>query len=94
MNIFKQIGLILWAKKAWKKAGKTMETKNFLKSKTIWGVLLMGIPWVGEHVGIKLAEEDVAKYLDIAIQVVGFILALWGRFKATKSLTVAPTKPV
>lgn len=69
------------------------QDKFVLKSKTVWGVILMVAPTLLGLVGVQF-PEDMANDLDQiivgAIEVIGMALALWGRWNATTSLTVLP----
>lgn len=64
------------------------EVKSIFKSKTIWGVLLMVI---GSVFGFNIPEgvdQEIANIATTVIEAVGAALAVWGRIKADKKLTV------
>ena len=67
-----------------------LETKSFLMSKTLQGILLIAI-----SIGLKYLETKGITFLgsgqelvDSLIQLIGFVWAIFGRFQATKKLTV------
>lgn len=66
--------------------------KHALRSKTVWGVLAAA----AGHFGIShefLANPETASTLDLALSLVGYGLALYGRYKAG-GLSVMPAKDV
>lgn len=66
-----------------------METKSFLKSKTLWGGLIMILGFVLKLFGIELwSEGEQEAIVQGVIQVVGFILVVWGRVTAKTSIGV------
>lgn len=69
-----------------------MDTKNFLKSKTLIGVVMSVLPALLPAVGISFGPDDmslVSDSIDKIIQAVGAVMAIYGRFVAKKSLTAA-----
>lgn len=62
--------------------------KFFLKSKTVWGVILMllpVLPAIGAAVGFTVGTEDTALITeagDALLQSIGAVLTLYGRHKA------------
>jgi hypothetical protein len=68
-------------------------TKNFLKSKSIWGivVLLAATLGIGDLIPADLAETAPA-FIDTIFAIIGAVLAAYGRFAAKDKLTVVPTK--
>ena len=70
-----------------------METKWFLKSKTIIGVVISIIPALLPALGVHFTADDasfVSTNVDHIIQGVGAVLAIYGRFVAKGPTTVAP----
>jgi hypothetical protein len=69
--------------------------KFFLKSKTIWGVIMMVAPQVlpiATLFGLPVGGDDVTllgNFGDSALETVGAGLAIYGRFKAG-GITVKP----
>ena len=61
--------------------------KNFLKSKTMWGAIIM----TGHAVAMKFGYDigDVQTLVDTAIQLVSVLLVVWGRITATHKVTIA-----
>ncbi len=67
--------------------------KSFLTSKTIWGLILMGVGFLADRWGFNV---DAATQLDLVdmivaavpevMEVVGMALGIWGRIKATKGI--------
>lgn len=65
------------------------EAKQWYESKTVWGGIAAGVAGILGVLGYTVdpAFKDVAGELGLAIAgLVGGALAIWGRFKATKSL--------
>ena len=73
-----------------------MEAKFLLKSKTIWGILLMVIPAVCPLLGIEPpSSADLQQFGDNLfttangiIQIIGALLAVYGRLTAKHQLKV------
>lgn len=68
-----------------------MDSKFFLASKTIWGLIIAALPTLAPLVGLSLTADDASmlgSHVDGVIQAAGFLLALWGRVKADKPLKV------
>ena len=66
--------------------------KWFLKSKTIWGVIISIIPTLLPAFGVSFSADDVAlvsSFGDTVMQTVGAILAIYGRVKAKDTLTIS-----
>jgi len=70
-----------------------MDNKWIVKSKTFWGIVIMVLPAILPLVGVEDGAE-VAGMADAVfnslLTFVGGALALYGRFKATDSVTLAP----
>lgn len=63
----------------------TVQEKWMLKSKTVWGVILMGVPTLLTVFGVSLPEgsiENADTLAKHAIEAIGAALALYGRFAA------------
>jgi len=66
-----------------------MESKIFLKSKTLWGILIMALPEIAVLLGITWVAGDtsvVSQTGDAVFQAIGMILAAYGRFDAQFNL--------
>ena len=66
-------------------------SKFFLKSKTVIGLLITAIPTLAVIFNITLTEEDqvlISHVGDAIIQLIGLIIAGYGRIKATEKLHV------
>lgn len=70
-------------------------SKFFLKSKTIWGGIILGLPPILESVGMGGIGQmlidlnpDIMGVVDKLADLVGLFLVVWGRIKATGSVTV------
>lgn len=74
------------------------QSRFFLKSKTIQGILVTAIPLLMKLFGLEWSEEltaDVAAIIDSAIGLGGLAWATYGRFRATndgRKLAVNPLK--
>jgi len=68
-----------------------MDTKNFLTSKTIWGLAITLLFAVLDTMGISIGitEPEAVDLVNKIGEVVGLVIAAIGRFTAKKSLTVA-----
>lgn len=77
-----------------------MQSKWFLKSKTIWGVIITGastlIPVFGPLIGLDVSPTDIIEVgtsiTDVITalgQAAGIILTIYGRFKSTGPVTVS-----
>lgn len=71
------------------------ETKNPLASKTVWGAILMLAAVILGQFGFDLPPEDQATLIDKGfaaadgvLGVVGFIVALIGRWTAKKAIAL------
>lgn len=62
--------------------------KNFLLSKTIWGVILIAAGKLFPKLG--LTSENTGAVVDNVFMVIGSILTVIGRFAAKKQLTIGP----
>ena len=75
-----------------------METKNPVKSKTMWGAVIIALPSVLEGLGVAPAAQQVTMdMLDTMdanqavanqsiIEMIGIALVIWGRITATTKL--------
>lgn len=70
-------------------------TKSFLASKSIWGMVMMavgfGMNYLGYNVGTDLQASlatEIADKIPELFEIGGFLVGLWGRITATKSLTL------
>lgn len=64
--------------------------KNWLLSKTIWGVIIMIVPNAKEifaDVTAKFASHDPVQIMQAVVAIIGVIMAVYGRFAAKKSLS-------
>lgn len=67
---------------------KMEQTKNFLKSKSIWGLILIVLGMILPKLGITVEETQLEEILTSLLTVVGFVLSIIGRFTADKKLTI------
>lgn len=71
------------------------DNKWILKSKTVWGILLVAVPALLETAGISIPKEWIGDGDNIVkgiFEVVGMIVALYGRIAATGGVTLTPGK--
>lgn len=73
-------------------------SKVFLKSKTIWGGLILGLPPILESIGMgglgqALVDLNptVMGIIDKLADLVGLVLVVWGRATAKAPITVTPS---
>lgn len=81
-----------------------VKTKSFFSSSSIWGLILMAAPLIGELVGIEVTQEDIqtgTNVVDTAVKSVvgffGFVLGIYGRWKAgrvVQPISVLPSSTV
>ena len=65
--------------------------KSFLASRTVWGVVIALGAQVADRWGFRIDQELQDQTVDIILQVVsvaGAALAIYGRVKATKQLSL------
>ncbi len=63
------------------------DTKSFLTSKTLWGLILSGAAMLFDF---TYTEADVGSTVDIAtkvVELVGLVVAAYGRFTATTTIS-------
>lgn len=66
-----------------------METKNFLASKTVWGLLILALFILAPKFGLGLAAGAViAAQFDVYVEIGALLLSLWGRIDATSRITL------
>lgn len=68
-----------------------MDFKSVFASKTIWGAIVMIVPTILGLFGITAAESaqavnHVTTIVSHGVELVGFVMVLWGRLTATKAL--------
>jgi hypothetical protein len=69
-------------------------TKNFLTSKTIWGIVTMIVAqFFPGSVDITTMPTDALGWAKVAVSLAGAALALYGRWKANTPLTIGPSQP-
>ena len=62
--------------------------KNPLSSTAVWGLLVMLISWAAQKwLPSWIQSEAVKAALEIATFLIGFLVALWGRWRATRPLS-------
>jgi hypothetical protein len=67
------------------------QTKNFLTSKTVWGVIIMILGIFGiDNLPADLVDTDIIPTVEKIFGVVGGVLAIIGRVKAEKPLNAIP----
>lgn len=61
--------------------------KNFLASKTIWGLLILISPAISALLGFDVSAEIGGTYESI-IEIIGLILGIYGRWTANANITI------
>ena len=71
------------------------DSKSFLTSKTIWGLIIMAVGFGLDKLGFNVDAsmqatlvDDIIAHMPVIFEGVGFILGVFGRIKATKSIGV------
>ena len=65
-----------------------MDNKIFLKSKTVWGVIVMALPVILPLFGVNIDTSAIGGAGDQILTAVGAILAIYGRVKASGGISV------
>ncbi|MFW5490415.1 MAG: hypothetical protein ACNI3A_18660 [Desulfovibrio sp.] len=70
--------------------GRTLsfEPKFFLKSKTVLGIIIALVGAIVGHFGLPVDDAEIATFSSALLELVGFVLAVFGRVTAKQSLTV------
>ncbi|MGR9413735.1 hypothetical protein GR211_22160 [Rhizobium leguminosarum] len=71
------------------------DVKGILQSKTIWGLIIAALGTLLNKYGYEVSALDQAALVDqiaLVMQVVGWLVAFYGRIRATK--VIAPTQAV
>lgn len=68
------------------------DTKFILKSKTIDAIIILVVLIGGQIFNIDIANEEISTIVYSAMAVLAGVLGVWGRMKASKGLTITPTK--
>jgi hypothetical protein len=63
-------------------------TKNILSSKTIIGAIVMVLPLLGRVFGLDIGDAEAQQIAEAFVTIAGLALTVYGRAKATKSITV------
>jgi hypothetical protein len=72
-----------------------MATKNFLTSKTIWGVVTMvAAQFFPGAVDVTQMPSDGLGWAKVVISLAGAALAVYGRWNANQKLTTGASTPV
>ncbi len=66
-----------------------MDAKSFLKSRTVWGVIVaaLGVAFGWTEQTQSLIATDVVDIIDKSLTVAGLVLAVYGRVKAETAIT-------
>lgn len=67
-----------------------IDQKFILKSKTVWGVIIMAAPQLAPLAGIAFGMQDAAELNETVTGIatgVGALLALYGRVKAQQTIS-------
>ena len=63
-------------------------TKSLLTSRTFWGAALMMVASALSYFGIDFGAEDQSKVAYILAEIAGFVLTVWGRIAASKTVEI------
>ena len=67
------------------------QKKFFLKSKTVWGLIIVAAPQIALLFGFEWGPEDNANLASVGNSIAslaGVVLAYWGRKTATEGITI------
>lgn len=71
-----------------------MNTKSFLTSKTLWGLVIAAVGALLSHFHVTLTDADVNGLTGDITEAAGILVAAYGRVVATQPLHVtSPTTP-
>ena len=65
------------------------KAKNIIKSKTVWGIIMMVVGYMGSKAGITVADADVQLLVDVGFDIftgISALYAMYGRVVATHRL--------
>jgi hypothetical protein len=65
-----------------------MDTKSIFLSKTFWGLVVSGAAAFLPKLGVHISPAGYEEITQTIVEAIGFGLAAYGRFKATKALSV------
>ena len=68
-----------------------MDTKIFLASKTVWGVVLIALPQILPLLGFSFTADDTSLLTtagDQVFQAIGAVIVVWGRWSASTKLSI------
>jgi len=60
-------------------------TKRWFMSKTVWGIVLTAVVAVADMIGVQVTT-DMPDWLVQALELLGLVIAMVGRFIATKKI--------
>jgi len=66
---------------------KDKQFKNWLQSKTIWGIIIVLLPVISQFLGFDVSTE-VGETYESLIQIAGTALSLYGRWKANTAIVI------
>ena len=67
------------------------KVKSFLASKTIWGIIIALSPVLSGWLGFDV-DESIGDIYEPLIQVIGAVIATYGRIKASSGLKLKKNK--
>lgn len=70
------------------------DTKSIFGSKTFWGAVLTLVSALGQPFGLAFDGNELAGTVDAIVALIGFVLTVYGRMKAEKTVTLSPPKGV
>lgn len=57
-----------------------MQIKPYLESRTVWGLLVLGVTWMAQRFGLGADPEQVSAILTQVFEIAGYALAAYGTY--------------
>lgn len=70
------------------------DSKSLLRSKTIWGVVVLLLPHLARLFGWQMDSAEAQAVVDSGVSLLGAILGVWGRFTASRPLHLLTPRSV
>ena len=65
-----------------------LETKSFVRSKTIMGAVVMLAGFLVQQYGLPVTDSEVSAFASILLELAGLALTIYGRIKARQPISL------
>lgn len=65
-----------------------LATKHAVRSKTIWGAVIMAAVSLVAIGGVEITEQETQQIVESVTALVGVVLVIWGRFSAKQKVVL------